>query len=176
MVSTEIYNDVLKRFEYLNGKDQRVTDAHAFVDRNYSELKPGSKEYQEEVLARLVESAPNHSLVRRIIAAVKNFLLRKGLIKADTLSVKDLHDLVSRSLRESLAGNLKGEAKEGIQFAKKQPEPNAHLNDLFKKAGGNESTKDPGLFHTAYNNIKEINKDKTSFLQKTLDKAETMFF
>jgi len=176
MVGTDIYKDVLKRFEYLNGKDQRVTDAHAFVDKNYSELKPGSKEYQEEVLARLVESAPNHSLVRRIIAAVKNFLLRKGLIKADTLSVKDLHDLVSRSLRESLAGNLKGEAKEGIQFAKKQPEPNAHLNDLFKKAGGNESTKDPGLFHTAYNNIKEINKDKTSFLQKTLDKAETMFF
>ena len=176
MVGTDIYKDVLKRFEYLNGKDQRVTDAHAFVDRNYSELKPGSKMYQEEVLARLVESAPNHSLVRRIIAAVKNFLLRKGLIKADTLSVKDLHDLVSRSLRESLAGNLKGEAKEGIQFAKKQPEPNAHLNDLFKKAGGNESTKDPGLFHTAYNNIKEINKDKTTFLQKTLDKAETMFF
>jgi len=305
MVGTDIYKDVLKRFEYLNGKDQRVTDAHAFVDRNYSELKPGSKMYQEEVLARLVESAPNHSLVRRIIAAVKNFLLRKGLIKADTLSVKDLHDLVSRSLRESLAGNLKGEAKEGTQFAvlgenfkrykkttegitdnfgitisnnhaaileplvnklkdwykkpaatyatikedrsyaeimqdafdnqsinvparsalgrvtnnalnkidellknatdaekrmaksyvfveafdratnarerttqfaKKQPEPNAHFNDLFKKAGGNESTKDPGLFHTAYNNIKEINKDKTTFLQKTLDKAETMFF
>jgi len=176
MLGTDIYKDVLKRFEELNGKDQRVTDAHAFVDKNYPELTPGSKEYKEEVVARLVESAPNHTLVRRIIAAVKNFLLKKGLIKSDTLSVKDLHDLVSRSLRESLAGKLKPEVKEGTQLAKKKVEPNEHLNDLFKKAGGSEAPQDKGLFHSALNDVKEFNKDKATFFQKALDKAETMWF
>jgi hypothetical protein len=176
MIGTDIYNNVLKRFETLNGKDQRVTDAHAFVDKNYPELTPGTKSYQEEVAARLVESAPNHSLVRRLISAVKSFLVRKGFMKADALSVKDLQDITIRSLRESLKGKLEPTKTEGTQLAKKAPEPNAYLNEIYTRAGGSGAKAEENLFKSKWNDIKEINKDKTSFMQKVLDKAETMWF
>ena len=118
MVGSKVYQDILKRFENLNGKDQRVTDAHAHVDKNYPELKPGSKEYMEEVVARIGETAPNHPLWKRILTAVKTFLMKKGFTKADTLNVDQLHALVNRSLRESLAGKLEATEKAKTQFAR----------------------------------------------------------
>jgi hypothetical protein len=107
MIGKEIYRDVLRTVNRLNKMDKVATEAHEYVKRNYSELKEGSAEYAEEVLARIGETAPNHTVWRKIVAAVKNFLIKKGLYSPDKLSVRDLHDLINSSLHKALKGEKK---------------------------------------------------------------------
>jgi hypothetical protein len=107
MIGKEIYRDVLRTVNRLNKMDKVATAAHDYVNARYPELKPGSAEHTEEVLARIGETAPQHTLWRRVVSAVKNFLIKKGLYSPDKLSVRDLHDLINSSLHKALKGEKK---------------------------------------------------------------------
>jgi hypothetical protein len=107
MVGKSLYRDILRTVNRLKDTDTAVKAAHEHVNARYKELTPGSREHTEEVLARLGESAPDHSLWRRIVAAVKDFLFKKGLWNPNKMDVHDIHDLINRSTARSLAGKVK---------------------------------------------------------------------
>lgn len=107
MLGKALYRDVLRLVNRLKDTDKDVKAAYDHVNARYKELTPGSREHAEEVLARLGESAPNHSLWRRIVAAVKDFLYKKGLWNVNKMDVHDIHDLINRSTARSLAGKVK---------------------------------------------------------------------
>ena len=107
MAGKNLYRDILRTVSRLKDTDQAVREATEHVNNKYKELTPGSREHAEEVLARLGESAPNHNLWRRIVAAIKDFLFRKGLWNPNRMDVRDIHDLINRSTARSLAGKIK---------------------------------------------------------------------
>ena len=107
MLGKNLYRDILRTVNRLKETDKDVKAAHEHVNRHYKELAPGTNEHLEEVLARIGESAPNHSLWRRAIAAIKEFLYKKGLWNVNKMDVHDIHDLINRSTARSLAGKVK---------------------------------------------------------------------
>ena len=166
MIGKEIYRDVLRTVNRLNKMDKVATEAHEYVKRNYSELKEGSAEYAEEVLARIGETAPNHTVWRKIVAAVKNFLIKKGLYSPDKLSVRDLHDLINSSLHKALKGEKKPVALEmrepllerTVQYAKKEQPRNAELHAILKASGSDFKKEDPNVFQSFKDKPKETAK------------------
>ena len=119
MVGKDPYRNILRELNRLRATDKNVADAFTHVTNKYKDLAEGSHGHLEEVLARLGESAPNHTVWRKIVAAVKNFLIKKGLFNPNKMDVRDIHDLINRSTERSLAGKIKAEeAKPEIQYAK----------------------------------------------------------
>lgn len=127
MAGKNLYRDILRTVSRLKDTDAAVREATEHVNNRYKELTPGSREHAEEVLARLGESAPNHNLWRRIVAAIKDFLLKKGLWNPNRMDVRDIQDLINRSTAKSLAGKIKPALKE-IQYAKAE----LPISDRFK--------------------------------------------
>lgn len=116
MAGKNLYRDILRTVSRLKDTDKAVREATEHVNNRYKELTPGSREHAEEVLARLGESAPNHTLWRRIVAAVKDFLLRKGLWNPNRMDVRDIQDLINRSTAKALAGKVRPvEAEKELQ-------------------------------------------------------------
>jgi hypothetical protein len=107
MAGKNLYRDILRTVSRLKDTDAAVKAATEHVNNRYKELTPGSREHAEEVLARLGESAPNHNLWRRIVSAIKEFLLKKGLWNPNRMDVRDIQDLINRSTAKSLAGKIK---------------------------------------------------------------------
>ena len=128
MVGKNLYRDILRTVTRLKDTDTAVKAAHEHVNNRYKDLTPGSREHAEEVLARVGESAPNHNLWRRMVAAVKDFLFKKGLWNPNRMDVRDIHDLINRSTAKSLEGKVKPAAKEEIQYAKAE----LPISDRFK--------------------------------------------
>jgi hypothetical protein len=93
MAGKNLYRDILRTVSRLKDTDAAVRAATEHVNNRYKELTPGSREHAEEVLARLGESAPNHNLWRRIVSAIKDFLLKKGLWNPNRMDVRDIQDL-----------------------------------------------------------------------------------
>jgi hypothetical protein len=120
MVGKSLYRDILRTINRLKATDKDVRAAHEHVNNKYKELEQGSQPHLEEVLARLGESAPNHNLWRRIVAAVKDFLFRKGLWNANRMDVRDIHDLINRSTARSLAGKIKPAKTTELKYAKEE--------------------------------------------------------
>ena len=164
MIGKEIYRDVLRTVNRLNNMDKVATDAHNYVKRNYPELKEGSPEYAEEVLARIGETAPEHTLWRRVVAAVKNFLIKKGLYDPNKLSVADLHDLINSSLHKALREEKKPVTAEergferAVQYAKKEQPRNAELHAILKASGTDFKKEDPSVFQSLRDKPKETAK------------------
>lgn len=127
MAGKNLYRDILRTVSRLKDTDAAVREATEHVNNRYKELTPGSREHAEEVLARLGESAPNHNLWRRIVAAIKDFLFKKGLWNPNRMDVRDIQDLINRSTAKSLAGKIKPALKE-IQYAKAE----LPISDRFK--------------------------------------------
>ena len=120
MVGKNLYRDILRTVNRLKATDKDVRAAHEHVNNKYKELEQGSQAHLEEVLARLGESAPNHNLWRRMVAAVKDFLFRKGLWNVNRMDVRDIHDLINRSTARSLAGKIKAAKTTEVKYAKEE--------------------------------------------------------
>lgn len=120
MVGKDIYKQVLRQVKNLSLTDPTVKAAQEEIIRLYPELQNGSEAQVREVLARVGESAPNNSLWRKIVGAVKNFLTKMGLYNPNKMSTADIQDLILHSLRTSLKkGEVKAPAAEGTpQFSK----------------------------------------------------------
>jgi hypothetical protein len=128
MVGKNLYRDILRTVTRLKDTDADVKAAHEHVNNRYKDLTPGSREHAEEVLARIGESAPNNNLWRRMVAAVKDFLYKKGLWNPNRMDVRDIHDLINRSTAKSLEGKVKPLAREEIKYAKAE----LPISDKFK--------------------------------------------
>ena len=139
MAGKNLYRDILRTVSRLKDTDAVVRAATEHVNNRYKELTPGSREHAEEVLARLGESAPNHTLWRRIVSAVKDFLFKKGLWNPNRMDVRDIQDLVNRSTARSLAGKIKSATKE-IQYAKAELPISERFNEtkVFSPPGENQ--------------------------------------
>jgi hypothetical protein len=104
MLGDVAYKNLLANIERLHKTDAAVKEAWDTVlqTESYAQLleKEESKAaFLEEVLAYLGESAPNHSLWKRIVQAVKTFLIKNNIIK--DLSSSEIGDLVTASLRHA---------------------------------------------------------------------------
>ena len=144
MAGKNLYRDILRTVNRLKDIDKDVRAAHEHVNNRYKELAPGSQPHLEEVLARLGESAPNHNLWRRIVAAVKDFLYKKGLWNVNRMDVKDIQDLINRSTAKALAGKIKPAKTTEIKYAKEEAQevsPEYQGTSIFappkEKEGGN---------------------------------------
>jgi len=139
MAGKNLYRDILRTVSRLKDTDKAVREATEHVNNKYKELTPGSREHAEEVLARLGESAPNHNLWRRIVSAIKDFLLKKGLWNPNRMDVRDIQDLINRSTAKSLAGKIKPATKE-IQYAKAELPISERFNEtkVFSPPGENQ--------------------------------------
>jgi hypothetical protein len=118
MMGKALYRDILRTVNRLKDTDAAVKAAHDHVNGRYKELVSGSNEHLEEVLARLGESAPNHNLWRRMVAAIKDFLFKKGLWNVNKMDVHDIHDLINRSTAKSLAGEVKPTIEQPLKNTK----------------------------------------------------------
>ena len=125
MLGKALYKDVLRTINRLKETDKDVKAAFDHVSKRYKDLKPDV--FTEEVLARLGESAPNHSIWRRAVAAIKEFLFKKGLWNPNRMDVRDILDLVNRSTQKSLEGKVKP-LEAGIKEAK--------VESVIKKVAG----------------------------------------
>ena len=99
------YMSLLNRLKTLRKQNADVDAIFAQVQEQYPELKVNSKPFLQEVMAKVGESAPNNTLFRRMVGAVKNFLRRLGLYDVNKfkLSDTDIQDMILNSLRVSLA-------------------------------------------------------------------------
>jgi hypothetical protein len=97
------YISLLNRLKTLRKQNAEVQAIFDEVQRLYPELTVDSTPFLQEVMAKLGERAPNNSLFRRIVGAVKNFLRRLGLYDVNKFSDADIQDMILNSLRVSLA-------------------------------------------------------------------------
>lgn len=132
MVGKALYRDILRTLNRLKTTDKEVKDAFDHVERRYKDLEVGSHAHLEEVLARVGESAPNHNIIRRVIAAIKDFLIRKGLWNPNTMDVRDIQDLITRSTERALAGKIRPEVKEEIKYAREE-EKIAPISERYRE-------------------------------------------
>jgi hypothetical protein len=124
MLGKSMYKQVLRQVNQLNKMDPVVTAAHDHVTNLYPELKPGSESYLREVLARIGETSPENTVWRRVVGAVKNFLIKMGLYNPNKFTTADLQDMILYSLRTSLRGAAPAAEAAGIpavQMAKVGP-------------------------------------------------------
>jgi hypothetical protein len=124
MLGKSMYKQVLRQVNQLNKMDPVVTAAHDHVTNLYPELKPGSESYLREVLARIGETSPENTVWRRVVGAVKNFLIKMGLYNPNKFTTADLQDMILYSLRTSLKGAAPAAEAAGIpavQMAKVGP-------------------------------------------------------
>jgi hypothetical protein len=159
MLGKALYKDILRTINRLKETDKDVKSAFDHVSKRYKDLKPDA--FTEEVLARLGESAPENSLWRRAVAAIKEFLFKKGLWNPNRMDVRDILDLVNRSTQKSLAGKVKP-TELGTKAAR---EVQTNLPP-FKRWFGNSKVKDETgaprvMYHgTAGDAFDIFNKDK----------------
>ena len=99
------YTSLLNRLKTLRKQNADVDALFTEVQELYPELEVDSKPFLQEVMAKLGERAPNNTLFRRMIGAVKNFLRRLGLYDVNRFSDVDIQDMILNSLRVSLAEN-----------------------------------------------------------------------
>jgi len=123
MLGKNIYKQVLRQVKQLNTMDKVVTEAHNHVTQQYPELQTGSDAHTREVLARIGEVAPENTLWRKVVGAVKTFLTKSGLYNPNKMTTADLHDLILHSTRTVLKRGTPQQitAKPEVQMAKVGP-------------------------------------------------------
>ena len=122
MLGKDIYKQVLRQINQANKLDPIVTAAHDHVIKAYPELKQGSDAYLREVLAKVGETAPQNTTWRKVVGAIKNFLIKMGLFDPNLMTTEDIHDMILHSLRTTLKKEAPaGTAKPEVQMAKAGP-------------------------------------------------------
>jgi hypothetical protein len=104
MLGDTAYKNLLANILKLRLTDKAVQDAFNTVSQTESYAKLLEDEatipaFLEEVLAHLGETAPTHNLWKRIVQAIKTFLIKNNIIK--NLSASEVKDLVTASLRSA---------------------------------------------------------------------------
>jgi len=99
------YTALLNRLKTLRKQNADIDALFGEVQELYPELEVNSKPFLQEVMAKLGERAPNNTLFRRMVGAVKNFLRRLGIYDVNRFSDVDIQDMILNSLRVSLAEN-----------------------------------------------------------------------
>ena len=97
------YQAMLNRLKTLRKQNADVDAIFVEVQATYPELEVNSNPFLQEVMAKLGERAPNNTLFRRMVGAVKNFLRKLGLYDVNRFSDVDIQDMILNSLRVSLA-------------------------------------------------------------------------
>jgi hypothetical protein len=146
MLGDKAYKNLLANILKLRLTDKAVQDAFNTVSQteSYAKLLENENtipEFLEEVLAHLGETAPTHNLWKRIVQAVKTFLIKNNIIKK--LSVSEVQDLVTASLRS--AANTKIAPKQ-IQVSDRiltsqRPPLNIKGQEVLPKWHGPEESK-----------------------------------
>jgi len=146
MLGDKAYKNLLANILKLRLTDKAVQDAFNTVSQteSYAKLLENEStipEFLEEVLAHLGETAPTHNLWKRIVQAVKTFLIKNNIIKK--LSVSEVQDLVTASLRS--AANTKIAPKQ-IQVSDRiltsqRPPLNIKGQEVLPKWHGPEESK-----------------------------------
>jgi len=146
MLGETAYKNLLANILKLRLTDKAVQDAWSTVSQteSYAKLLEDEKTipaFLEEVLAHLGETAPTHNLWKRIVQAVKTFLIKNNIIKK--LSVSEVKDLVSASLRN--AASTKIDSKQ-IQIsdnilASQRPPLNIRGQEVLPQWHGPEESK-----------------------------------
>jgi hypothetical protein len=146
------YISLLNRLKTLRKQNAEVQAIFDEVQRLYPELTVDSTPFLQEVMAKLGERAPNNSLFRRIVGAVKNFLRRLGLYDVNKFSDADIQDMILNSLRVSLAEatstSTRGQASNtaAVQMSKE-------VDNEFKPLVGWSKTRQNMFFNSpAFNN------------------------
>jgi len=123
MLGKNTYKQVLRQVKQLNTMDKVVTEAHNHVTQQYPELQAGSDAHTREVLARIGEVAPENTLWRKVVGAVKTFLTKSGLYNPNKMTTADLHDLILHSTRTVLKRGAPQQisTKPEVQMAKVGP-------------------------------------------------------
>ena len=146
MLGDKAYKNLLANILRLRLTDKAVQNAFNTVSQteSYAKLLENENtipEFLEEVLAHLGETAPTHNLWKRIVQAVKTFLIKNNIIKK--LSASEVQDLVTASLRN--AANTKIAPKQ-IQvsdriLASQRPPLNIKGQEVLPKWHGPEESK-----------------------------------
>ena len=134
MLGERVYNNLLDTIAKNAQRDPVIKEAIDHVARNYPELKDNPAQFAREVVARVGETAPTHTVWRRIVAGVKNFLVKMGLMK--NLNARDIQDLIQHSLRTAMKRDIEA-PKRGVESNKAQT-----ATPAFKKWFGNSKVVD----------------------------------
>lgn len=128
--NSEAFKAILNRVEYLakSGKDQEVLDAW----NRAKKAKVSPEKMAEETLGYLQNAAPNHGIIKRLISAIKKFLIDKGKLSEyliERLTVSDLQAMAQSAIR--------ARAAEGVnEFAQSVSEWSATDPDIMKSYAG----------------------------------------
>ena len=134
MLGEDVYKQILNTVENLKTKDMLVKAAYdeTFNTPYYKELyKTNKDEFLSEVIAKLGEKAPNHGLIKRIVQAIKTFLIKKGFIKDVTGA--EIQDLVMHSLRTAMDKDLPQFNNKGEPLRSQRPENPAEAQRVKEK-------------------------------------------
>lgn len=115
IVGEEAYSNILNEIDRLRPLDATVRDAFTHVEKMYPDLKGNRDRINREVLARVGEEAPQHSLWRKIVSAFKTFLVKHGF--KTNLTTADIHDLIQYSLHKAMKGDI-AQTYKSIDLAK----------------------------------------------------------
>ena len=108
-------SNILAQFSELKKNNPAVKDAYARVPED----TPAERK-TEEAFAYFIESRPEHSLVKRMIAAVKSWLFRHG-INIKNLTDADMVALVTQGVRSLSNSKRTNDATPGQPFLSVRP-------------------------------------------------------
>jgi hypothetical protein len=168
------YIPLLNRLKTLRKQNAEVQAIFDEVQRLYPELTVDSTPFLQEVMAKLGERAPNNSLFRRIVGAVKNFLRRLGLYDVNKFSDADIQDMILNSLRISLAEatstNTRGQVSgtPALQMSKNvEAKAELDVKRIMKIVGSNMYTESDAPAVT----VKELLQNAADSLKSLLAKG-----
>ena len=178
------YMSLLNRLKTLRKQNADVDAIFAQVQEQYPELKVNSKPFLQEVMAKVGESAPNNTLFRRMVGAVKNFLRRLGLYNVNKFSDTDIQDMILNSLRVSLAeatGTVTREQASGtpaVQMSRGRYDDYPYLPssdvDMIIDLGGVDRREAQGVFAKANNYIQNLPAAQSGIGREIVSRLSTI--
>ena len=167
IVGEEAYSNILNEIDRLRPLDATVRDAFTHVEKMYPDLKGNRDRINREVLARVGEEAPQHSLWRKIVSAFKTFLIKHGF--KTNLTTADIHDLVQYSLHKAMKGDI-AQTSQSTDLSKYQSEWAALSKERM------ESLLSEGIYHGTDNDWRTrswiAQVDPRKFVEATTTSAE----
>ena len=168
------YMPLLNRLKTLRKQNPEVQAIFDEVQELYPEFEVDSKPFLQEVMAKVGERAPNNTLFRRMVGAVKNFLRRLGLYNVNNFNDADIQDMILNSLRVSLAeatGTVTREQASGTPALQMSEEVEATAGVNIEQARKLLGSNIYGKANTAAVTIKELLQNAADSLKGLLAKG-----
>lgn len=142
------------------GSDKVLDAASAEVAKRYGKIDP--KQYAREIIAVMAENDPKHGLVRRVVAAVREFLRKLGL--GVKYSGNDVIAMLGQAkARLETKADPKPQTEAAPSFSKNPEQVFTNIGDGIKNQGKG-----------AYAQIKEIIADKLEDFKPAMLGAVTL--